>query len=65
MKRRYRRRLFNLFAFSLLGIAVYLNLYRMHDEQPVSRYNTSKSVVKANPVIISLSKIPGKEVHQN
>ena len=31
MRRRHRRVLFNLFAFLLLGIAIYLNMYRMND----------------------------------
>jgi hypothetical protein len=58
--------LFNVFAFLLLGIAVYLNMYRMNDG----------SLLSANPVAIKksvkepeknngISKITTKEAHQN
>jgi len=51
MKRRHRRVLFNLFAFSLLGVAIYLNIFRMNDENEghVSSSNNParvKSIVK-------------------
>jgi cbb3-type cytochrome oxidase subunit 3 len=45
MRRRHRRVLFNVFAFSLLAIAVYLNMFRMNDK-------TAFSYAKQNRVII-------------
>jgi hypothetical protein len=32
MKRRYRRRLFNAFAFLTLGVAIYLNMFCMENQ---------------------------------
>jgi hypothetical protein len=46
MKRRHRRLLFNLFAFSLLGIAVYLNVYRINDGDRPATNSVAKSIVK-------------------
>jgi hypothetical protein len=46
MKRRHRRLLFNLFAFSLLAIAVYLNIYRMYDGDAPNANAAAKSIVK-------------------
>lgn len=61
MKRRHRRVLFNLFAFSLLGIAIYLNMFCMNDDhtiagnRPVQRQTISQptkadKLMKLTPV---------------
>lgn len=66
MRRRHRRVLFNLFAFALLGIAVYLNIYRMHDADTASNKNsTTKSIVKTVTKTSSLGTMAAKETRQN
>jgi hypothetical protein len=65
MRRRHRR-LLNLFAFMLLGIAVYLNMFRMDDgTTPVNKNFLVKTERKAPAQIISASKIPPKQQHKN
>jgi len=52
MKRRHRRVLFNLFAFSLLGLSVYLNVFCMGNQNslllmaPAKRQADLKQSVK-------------------
>jgi hypothetical protein len=60
MRRRHRRVLFNLFAFSLLGVAVYLNIFRMQEKTVISSVNKSKLISKENEKGNSLSKITAK-----
>jgi len=63
MRRRHRRVLFNVFAFSLLGIAVYLNMFRMNKENLLSSKNPArmKTMTKQAEKNNSLSKITAKE----
>ncbi|MEP6750939.1 MAG: hypothetical protein ABJB86_24605 [Bacteroidota bacterium] len=56
MRRRHRRVLFNLFAFSLLGTAIYLNMFRMQEKTVISSVNKYKAISKENGKINSLSK---------
>jgi hypothetical protein len=66
--RRRQRRLFNLFAFVLLGIAVYLNMFRMNDDEAISlnKKLIVKTQQKAPPQIIPASKtILRQELHKN
>ncbi|MEP7277927.1 MAG: hypothetical protein ABI813_04730 [Bacteroidota bacterium] len=46
MKRRHRRVLFNLFAFSLLGAALYLNMFKVSDANPLNTRIIVQTVVK-------------------
>ena len=65
MKRRHRR-LLNIFALSLLAVAIYLNVYHVDD---------GYSVYKKSPVVknskqlsskeMGLSKLNNKEIHKN
>ena len=61
MRRRQRRLLFNLFAFSLLGLAVYLNMYRMNDKTEYSVARQNKSIAKGTIETNNVSKITAKE----
>ena len=66
MRRRHRRVLFNLFAFSLLGIAIYLNMYRMNDGKIPSNYTAkNKSIDKPMEKTSGSLKITGKENQKN
>jgi hypothetical protein len=50
----------------LLGIAVYLNMFRMDDgTTPVNKNFLVKTERKAPAQIISASKIPPKQQHKN
>ena len=46
MRRRHRRKLFNVFAFLLLAIAVYLNIFRMNDKAEFMYAKQSKVITK-------------------
>jgi hypothetical protein len=49
MKRRLRRRLFNVFAFALLAFAIYLIKFgKMDDSQPSYKISTLKSTASVS-----------------
>lgn len=50
MRRRHRRVLFNLFAFSLLGIAVYLNMFCMNDDHSIAGNRPIQKQTLAQPL---------------
>jgi hypothetical protein len=60
MKRRHRRVLFNVFAFSLLGVSVYLNMFCMDNQNSLSFTAPAKKQgdLKQSIKIDKLSKIP-------
>jgi hypothetical protein len=65
MKRRHRR-LLNIFALSLLAVAIYLNVYHVDDGYSVYK---NSPVVKNSKQLSSketgLSKLNNKEIHKN
>jgi hypothetical protein len=66
MRRRHRRVLFNLFAFLLLGIAIYLNMYRMNDGGIPSNYTAKiKKIDKPTEQTGGSLKITSKENQKN
>jgi hypothetical protein len=52
------RRFFNLFAFTLLGFAIYLNFFRSEETTPVTHSNASYGQITA-------SAQPNAQVSQN
>lgn len=61
MRRRHRRLLFNLFAFSLLALAVYVNMYRLNDKTESSVDKQNKLIAKGTVKTNAVSKITAKE----
>ena len=64
MRRRHRRVLFNLFAFSLLGAAVYLNIFRMNDgnDRNIVSSNNPARIVSMVKETRGLPKITAKKI---
>ena len=57
MRRRHRRALFNVFAFSLLGIAVYLNLFKSHEANTPASNSYQKNIVKSTPATAGVKSL--------
>ncbi len=57
MRRRHRR-LLNLVAFTLLAIAVYLNMFRMHDDDEIK--SNKFFVVKTEQKPVVQANLPSK-----